>query len=365
VSHPGQGGVGQGVGGREIAFMCADTGTVMALRFAAPLSGAGPRATLIRATVFLPSGGTLLMDGASGGGTVSSLVVREHGSGRQYDLRLSASAARLTGPTDLVSGGPPTARRVPVSVQLALEPASQRLALETAAGPGTPAGASYLTLLRGAGSLAAGSVIHSVQGTAWLTAETTEADGSIEVDGAGGAVKSDGAVGLGEAGVAGGVAEADGAGAGPGGQAGCRARAVFQDGSALYVAREVGPATAAGLAAAGAGTVAALVHNTNLRATAIRDFTAPEPGRGRIGGTVSWAAADRSPAGATAEIRDPQQQLTVRPDPADPDGRSWSCAPFVFVRSGVTGLGLVERWDQRAIATTTADEAADELPDPY
>jgi hypothetical protein len=341
--------------------MCADTGTVVALHFEAPsfeapsfggpLFGAGPRATLIRAAVFLASGGTLLMDGASGGGTVSSLAVREHGSGRQYDLRLSASAALLTGPADLVGGEPPAGRRVPVSVQLALEPASQRLALEAAAGPGTPAGASYLTLLRGAGSLAAGSVIHSVQGTAWLTAE---ADGAIEAGGTGGSSRP------------GGVAEADGADAGPGGRAGCRARAVFQDGSALYVAREIGPAAAAGPAAAGAGTVAALVHNTNLRATAIRDFTAPEPGRGRIGGPVSWAAAGRSSAGATAEIRDPQQQLTVRPDPADPGGRSWSCAPFVFVRSGVTGLGLVERWDQRATAAaTTADEAADELPDPY
>jgi hypothetical protein len=329
--------------------MCADTGTVVALHFAAPsfaapsfeapLFGAGPRASLTRAAVFLASGGTLLMDGASGGGTISSLAVREHGSGRQYDLRLSASAALLTGPADLVSGEPPAGRRVPVSVQLALEPASQRLALEAAAGPGTPAGTSYLTLLRGAGSLAAGSVIHSVQGTAWLTAE---AGGTVET---GRAVE---------------------AGGGRGGQAGCRARAVFQDGSALYVAREIGPTAAAGPAAAGEGTGAALVHNTHIRATAIRDFTAPEPGRGRIGGTVSWAAGGRSPAGATAEIRDPQQQLTVRPDPADPDGRSWSCAPFVFVRSGVTGLGLVERWDQRATAAaTTADEAADELPDPY
>ena len=338
--------------------MCADTGTVVALHFAAPsfgapsfgapLFGAGPRVTLIRAAVFLASGGTLLMDGESGEGTVSSLVVREHGSGRQYDLRLSASAALLTGPADLAGGEAPAGRRVPVSVQLALEPASQRLALEAAAGPGTPAGASYLTLLRGTGSLAAGSVIHSVQGTAWLTAE---ADGAIEADGTGGSSR------------AGGVAEADGADVGPGGRAGFRARAVFQDGSALYVARVIGPTAAAGPATA---AVAALVHNTNLRATAIRDFTAPEPGRGRIGGPVSWAAAGRSPAGATAQIRDPQQQLTVRPDPAGPGGWSWSCAPFVFVRSGVTGLGLVERWDQRATtAATTADKAADELPDPY
>jgi hypothetical protein len=147
---------------------------------------------------------------------------------------------------------------------------------------------------------------------------------------------------------------ATGPNGGPGGEAGCRAQAVFQDGSALYVA-------------SGDDPVAAFVHNTHIRAAAIRDFTGPQPGQGGAARTVSWAADGRPPAGATAEVRDPQQQLTVRPAPDGPDGRSWSGAPFVFVRSGVTGLGLIEWWDQTVSATAAvaAAEPADELPDPY
>jgi hypothetical protein len=312
VSQPGN----KGKDGRQIVFMCAGTGAVVSLSFVA-----GPRPALGRAVVFLASGETLWIDGGSSGGTMSSLAVRERGSGSQSDLRLSATAVRLTGPTELISAEPPAGRRAPVGVELTLEPASQQLAL----GAETLVAGGYVTLLRGAGSLAVGSVIHPVEGTAWL---------------------------------------ATGPGGGPGGEAGCRAQAVFQDGSALYVAAGDGPL------AAGDDLLAALVHNTHIRATAVRDFTGPRSRYGPTARSVTWAAAGRSPAGATAEIRDPQQQLTVRPEPdgsGDPAGRSWNGAPFVFVRSGVTGLGLIEWWDQpiSAAAAVAAAEPADELPDPY
>jgi hypothetical protein len=114
-----------------------------------------------------------------------------------------------------------------------------------------------------------------------------------------------------------------------------------------------------------AGPVAALVHNTRIRATAVRDFTVLDAERGRPGRRVSWAGDGRSPAGAAGKIRDRGQQLVVtHPDPAGSGWLSWGCAPFVFVRSGVTGLGLVERRTRLATPVTAA-EPADELPDPY
>jgi hypothetical protein len=291
---------------RELVFMCADTGAVVALAYPG-----GKRPALSRAVVFLASGDTLWIDGAPDDGSPGMLAVRDRGSASQYDLRLSARAALLTGPGDLAGGDAVPGRRVPVGLELAFEPASQELAL----GAGTPE-TGRVALVRGVGSLAVGSVIHRVIGSAWSSA---------------------------------------GPGGGPGGLADCRARAVFQDGSALYVASGTGTA----------GLVAALVRNTQIRATAVRDFTVRGAEHGRPGRTVSWAGDGRAPAGAAAEIRDPRQQVTVtHPDPAGLGRLSWSCTPFVFVRSGVTGLGLVER-RVRLAAAVTAAELPGELPDPY
>jgi len=297
--------------------MCGDTGAVVAVSYTA-----GRRPALARAVLFLASGETLWLGGPlgrAGGGARETLSVRERGAA-QYDLRLSARATLLAGPARLAegegAGGPP----VPVGLELTLEPASQRLAL----------GAGDVTLMRGDGSLSVGSVVHSVAGTAW---------------------------------------SASGADGGPGGLAGSRARAVFQDGSALYVA-------GASAVAGGGGPVAAIVLNTQIRATTVGDLVAEEAGQGRAGRSVSWAAAGRAPAAARGQIRDPRQQVTVapagtghpntgHPNTGHPNtGRpSWNYAPYVFVRSGVTGLGLVE-WQQRESAGPGTDPA-DELPDPY
>lgn len=293
---------------RELAFLCADTGAVVAVSYLA-----GKRPTLTRAVVFLASGDILWIGGPFGGGSPEPLAVRERGTSGQYDLRLSARASLLSGPATLADGEAVAGPRVPVGIELTLEPASRRLAL----GQGTPA-AVAVTLLRGGGSLAAGSVIHRVEGSGWSAAGP---DGE------------------------------------PGGLAGSRARAVFQDGSALYVA---GGPVVDGTGADGP-VLAALVHNTRIRATRVRDFAMRPAGGGRPARTVSWAADGRSPAGASAEIRDLRQRVTVTcPDPAGTGGAAWSLAPFVFVRSGVTGLGLVEQRDRLA-----AGAAAEELPDPF
>ncbi len=293
--------------------MCAGTGAVVFLA-----DTGGKRPGLIRAVIFLASGETLWLDGADAYGPGAVLAVRDRGSAGQYDVRLSGSAALLSGNDDRPEGVAPGAlgsrkQRVPVGLELALEPASQRLTL----GRGTTA-AGRVVLVRGAGSLAAGSVIHRIGGTAWSST---------------------------------------GAGGGPGARADGRARAVFQDGSALYLAN-------------GPETLAALVHNTRIRSAAVRDFTVPNfsghsAERGRPGRRVSWTGDGTSPSGAVAQLRDAHQQVTVTAPNADGPGRlGWSCAPFVFVRSGVTGLGLVERRARLATAATAA-EPADELPDPY
>lgn len=293
---------------REFVFLCADTGAVAALTLTDE-----KRPALAQAVVFLASGDTLWVDGTADGGARPALTVRDRGSGGRYDLRLSAQATLLTGPSFLVSGETAAAPRMPVGLELALEPASQQLAL----GSGIPP-AERVILVGGAGSLAIGSVIHRLEGSAW----------SSTAAGASGA------------------------------PAGCRARAVFQDGSALYVASEADGQSAD-------VPVAAFVRNTRIRPATVRDFTMRRPGRGQLGRTVSWAAGGRSPVGTAAEIRDVAQQLTVtRPDPAGSDWLSWSCAPFVFVRSGVTGLGVVEQ-RARSSAPVKAAAAADELPDPF
>jgi hypothetical protein len=298
---------------RELVFMCADTGAVVSLGYTE-----GKRPALKRAVVFLSSGETLCIGGEPDGGSRTTLAVRDRGTAGQYDLRLSAPGALLPGPADLAGPADPASpeprpgQRLPVGLELTVEPASALLAL----GQPKPA-AGHVTLVRGTGSLAVGSVIHRVAGSGWSAARPDD---------------------------------------GPGAPTGYRAQAVFQDGSALYVAGDTGT---------GDVPVAALVTNTQIRPAPVRDFTVRDAERGRTGRAVSWAADSRSPAGATGQLKDLRQQVTVtRQDPAGPGWLSWGCAPFVFVRSGVTGLGLVERWTRLATTVAVA-EPAQEPPDPF
>ena len=292
--------------------MCSDTGAVVAVSYASGGTG-GQRPVLARAVVFLASGDTLWLDGTLDGGTRGALTVRERDAA-QYDLRLSARATLLTGAARLTDGAAAAGAPVPVGLELTLEPASQRLAL----------GAGDVTLVRGGGSLSAGSVVHQVAGTAW------SASGPDGV---------------------------------PGGRADCRVRAVFQDGSALFLAgasAAAGAGPSAGGVAGEADVVAALVHNTRIRATEVSGLASEEAVHGLAGRSVSWVAAGRAPAGARGQVRDPQQQVTV----TGAGALSWNCAPYVFVRQGVTGLGVVERVT-REDGTGASTGASDELPDPY
>jgi len=336
---------------RELVFMCADSGAVVALSYEK-----GNRPVLTRAVVFLAAGETLWADNGPGSGSRSGLTVRERGTSGHYDLRLSVQGWPLPGPAELAgtacragladlagtscpAGTASVAgRRVPVGLELTVEPASNRLAL----GRGTAEG--DVTLVRGTGSLSVGSVIRRVEGSGWSAAGPSGA---------------------------------------PGAAAGCRARAVFQDGSALYAVDGAGGADATGGGAtaraagvaAGRGSItadaplAALVRNTQIRAVEVGDITVRGTERGLPGRAVSWGGSGNSPTSAAAraagEIRDPRQRVTVTSQ--DPGGAglvAWSCAPFVFVRSGVTGLGLVERCVRLGDGATLA-EAAEGLPDPF
>ena len=291
--------------GRELVFICADSGAVIDLGYTA-----GRRPLLTRALVFPASGETLWADGGPESGLRATLTVRDRGAAGQYDLRLSVQGALLPGAADLTADEPVAGRRMPVGLELTVEPASARLALGAAAAP-----EGQVTLVRGTGSLAVGSVIRHLEGAGWSAA---------------------------------------GKDGGPGAAAGVRARAVFQDGSALYAAGETPDRS-----------VAALVRNKQIGVAAIGEVTVRGEEHGRPGRTVSWAGDDRSPAGASGRIRDPRQRVAVTS--ADPSGAgllSWSCAPFVFVRSGVTGLGLVERRAVLAPPVPVA-EADGELPDPF
>ncbi|MET7397004.1 hypothetical protein ABZS66_26320 [Dactylosporangium sp. NPDC005572] len=186
-------------------------------------------------------------------------------------------------------------------------PLSIAVALEPAAADLALAGdgPERVTVVHGTGSIAVGSVIYRVQGTGWLSTA-------------------------------------------PAGPVVQRARAVFQDRSATFAA----------------GTAAAVMVNTEVRRVPVAQFAVR--GRDRVPlHRLSCALGGRTPRLVTGEIRDTLQHVTFA-EPA-PDGAGWmwwSAAPFVFVRSGTTGLGLVER-TTRTESPREPSAPADDLPDPY
>jgi hypothetical protein len=132
---------------------------------------------------------------------------------------------------------------------------------------------------------------------------------------------------------------------------------VFQDGSGLF-------ATHGQAAGSADGFAAALVVNTQIRQVPVHQFAIENYGR-RVPRTLAWTGGGRSPVDVTAEIRDAGQYLVYgQPAPAGNGGLSRACAPFVFVRSGITGLGLVER-EVPVYSKHEPAEAAAVPPDPY
>jgi hypothetical protein len=298
---------------RDLIFVCAETGAIVAVTY----SAAG-RPELLTAAVFLSSGEVLWVDPEPSSALLRSARFERHEReipGR-YDLRMSAQATWLNTADEVVADEPVEGRRLPVVLDATLEPASLEVRLgDQAALQARPAG---VVLVQGSGTLAVGSVIHRIRGFGWSSLEPADDAGR---------------------------------------RIGCRARAVFQDGSALFAVDRRGDA--------GAGDVAAaIVVNTQINRVPVHHFGVEGSGRGPAG-KLQWTGGGRSPVDVTGEIRHSEQYLTVvRPAL---DGSGWqarSCAPFVFVRSGITGLGLVER--EAAVNSAHAPRAVkDELPDPY
>lgn len=295
---------------RDLIFMCADSGAVVTVTYSQ-----AKRPALESAIVFLASGETLWVDPASSpAGRGTGLERRGSEDTAGHDLRMSAQATRLTGLNEIVIGEVAEGRHLPVGFDLSLEPAS----VETAIEDGVSQGPTRLLIVQGSGSLAVGSVIFRVRGSGW---------------------SSSGQPGDG------------------GDTAGSRARAVFQDGSALFAT--YGPA-----AGSASGNAAAVVVNTHIRPVAAREFVIQGRDRGPAR-KIRWASEGRSPQRVSGEIRNIDQYAnSVQPASGGTGWLSRSTTPFVFVRSGVTGLGLVERVTEAASAHA-APAGGDSLPDPY
>jgi len=322
---------------RDLVFMCADSGTVLALTYLE-----ARRAVIERAVIFLASGQTLWVDAATSGTGRAATVERQGRQGAAgYELRMSAQAAPLTGASQITAAGLSASRPAPVGFTLAVEPVSIETVLADRSGPArsgpsqsAPSRPVHAQMISGSGSLAVGSVIYHLHGSGWSSSAQPGADGDF---------------------------------------AGFRARAVFQDGSGLFTTRRTvtGPAqdssaqdsSAQHSAAPAQDDTAALVRNTEIRQVPVQDLVVTARGGGPAR-KIAWTSGGRLPQRVTGEIRSTDQSVAWIP--AEPgDGHlSASITPFIFVRSGVTGLGLVERISQPD-PVSVAPAALDTLPDPY
>jgi hypothetical protein len=200
----------------------------------------------------------------------------------------------------------------PVGLDVSLEAVSGALILDMPAD-----GPSSLTAVRVAGELTVGSVYHRISGLGWVVTGSASAWGNAEP--------------------------------------GCRVAAVFQDRSAVLV---LGPTFGAD------GAVAARrSFNAGLGAVPVHHLAVQDPDRTPLR-VIRLALGGPDPADVYGEMRQREQFLeVVRPSGDNSQYLSWSAAPFVFVRSGITGLGLVDC--QSRVPTPRRPTASPGLPDPY
>ena len=103
--------------------------------------------------------------------------------------------------------------------------------------------------------------------------------------------------------------------------------------------------------------------NAQLNAVPVHHFDVQSADRtpARV---IRLALGGPNPADVYGEIRQREQFLEVVHTSGDGAlGLSWSAAPFVFVRSGITGLGLVDCHSQ--VAAWGRPLTSPGLPDPY
>ena len=312
---------------RELVLICAGTGTVAALNFSAPDSATRRRAALLRAAVFLPSGQNYLFDAAAAGRDGASLELGVGPAGRGHTLRVMAQAAARPGSAQIAAGEPLPRPRQPLGLDVSLEPVSAPVPLGRDAAPGSAtAWAGALTM---SGTLAIGSLIYRLRGLGW-------------------------------------------SGWGPDAEAGVpsgtRVHAYFQDGSGLLVTSGAGAESTAGpagpMAGPTAGPAAVRMSGGQVRAVPVLQLAVRASAGGPARGLLCTLGG-RSPADMTGDIRDTGQHVEIiRRSGQEAGPGSWSYAPFVFVRSGVTGIGLVGH-APGARSQRSAVPAAAALPDPF
>lgn len=269
---------------------------------------------LDRVVVFLADGVTLWFD-ARFGSLAQAPELSWSAEGSALRVRLSAHTADELGAVEHLSGQVESCRfRVPLTVNLALEPTSRPVSPSRALSGESLAGSeSYRAL----GTFAAGSVLYPVSGQAWRIPDrlvTYHDAGHVCL------------------------------------------QASFQDGSALLAVRPNGCGGAPGEAA-----------------LQLRAFTATAP----VSAIVVDGAPRRPPRRMICQL-DGRSAVTVVGAQRNVDQHlalvhsggdrvRWvrqAFTPFDFVRSGVTGFGILEQID--SVSTPVALAGADnDLPDPY
>lgn len=238
------------------------------------------------------------------GGAESRRAVLPPAGGEGSAVRLSAMSTLYTAPAHVVRDEPDGARQVPVSLALTVEPAGVAVTL-----PGSTQ--ETVVVAQVSGELGVGSVLYRLQASGWVSSAAR--DGAVE-------------------------------------RLGRRARTVFQDRSAAFLTD-------------GPDAGAALMRHTEIRPVPLDGLTVDGADQGPAH-KLRCAVGGRSPLLITGEPRDTEQHLTCVEPATGGDGWVWwNATPFVFVRSGVTGLGLVERTFLAPSASISPP--APDLPDPF
>jgi len=290
-----------------LTFACTESGSVVSLDYVP-----GRRPALVRAVIFMSAGDTFWIASALGDNARPDRLAVAPGVAGRQDVRLAAQAAAFAGPARVVGSDADILPLQPVGLDVRLEAVSGCLALDLPAG-----GTSPLTVVQVAGDLTVGSTCHRINGLGWVVTASASAGSDAEP--------------------------------------GCRAAAVFQDSSAILVQ---GPTFGAD------GAVAARrSFNAQLGAFPVHHLAAQDADRTPVR-VIRLALGGPDPTDVYGEIRQREQFLEeVRPTEGGSTWLSWSAAPFVFVRSGITGLGVVDC--QRRVATPGQPAASHGLPDPY
>ncbi|SOD72166.1 hypothetical protein SAMN05892883_1590 [Jatrophihabitans sp. GAS493] len=307
-----------GSGALDLVLMDDQSGAIIALTF----SG-GPRASLARIVVFIADGVTLWYDADIAPARHRPDISWSVEGATQHIKLMAHTAEDLSCAEHRRDGDAEVQFRVPLTADLTLEPNSQ---------PVPRMGDSSENVLQGSrnyrvtGSFAPGSVVYAISGQAWI--EPGDFGASTN-------------------------------------QAGVRLQAAFQDGSAMLVACPDTADGSAGSNGAGGHTgAAALQAQTDIALLAVSALRTAGAERSAPQRMICQLRG-RTDVTVLGGLRSPDQHLAlVRPSE---DGDGWvrrAFTPFDFVRSGVTGFGILEQVTQVSTREPVAVRDAG-LPDPY